>query len=71
MTELRSRGIQPDIIVCRSDKPIPDTLKRKISLQCDVAIDAVISTVDTPSIYEIPLVLHDRNSTRTSAAPWG
>ena len=60
MTELRSRGIQPDVIVCRSDKPISEWLKRKISLQCDVAIDAVISAVDAPSIYEIPLVLHEQ-----------
>src|ERR1700736_5091977 len=48
VTELRSRGIQPDVIVCRSDKPISESLKRKISLQCDVAIDAVISAVDAP-----------------------
>ena len=60
VTELRSRGIQPDVIVCRSDKPISEGLKRKISLQCDVAIDAVISAVDAPSIYEIPLVLHEQ-----------
>ena len=60
VTELRSRGIQPDVIVCRSDKPISETLKRKISLQCDVAIDAVVSAVDAPSIYEIPLVLHEQ-----------
>src|SRR5580704_204965 len=60
VTELRSRGIQPDVIVCRSDKPISETLKRKISLQCDVAIDAVVSTVDAASIYEIPLVLHEQ-----------
>ena len=60
VTELRSRGIQPDVIVCRSDKPISESLKRKISLQCDVAIDAVISAVDAPSIYEIPLVLHEQ-----------
>ena len=46
VTELRSRGIQPDVIVCRSDKPISEGLKRKISLLCDVAIDAVISAVD-------------------------
>ena len=46
VTELRSRGIQPDVIVCRSDKPISESLKRKISLQCDVAIDAVVSAVD-------------------------
>ncbi len=60
VTELRSRGIQPDVIVCRSDKPISEGLKRKISLQCDVPIDAVISAVDAPSIYEIPLVLHEQ-----------
>ena len=60
VTELRSRGIQPDVIVCRSDKPISESLKRKISLQCDVAIDAVVSAVDAPSIYEIPLVLHEQ-----------
>ncbi len=59
VTELRSRGIQPDIIVCRSDQPISSNLKRKISLLCDVPIDAVISAVDAPSIYLIPLVLHD------------
>jgi CTP synthase len=58
VTELRSRGIQPDIIVCRSDQPISDGLKRKISLLCDVPIDAVISAVDAPSIYDIPITLH-------------
>ena len=59
VTELRSRGIQPDVIVCRSDQPISEGLKRKISLLCDVPIEAVISAVDAPSIYEIPLVLHE------------
>ncbi len=59
VTELRSRGIQPDIIVCRSDQAIPDALKRKISLLCDVPIDAVISCADAPSIYDIPLNLMD------------
>jgi CTP synthase len=59
VTELRSRGIQPDIIVCRSDHPIAPGLKRKISLLCDVPIEAVVAAVDAPSIYEIPLVLHD------------
>src|SRR5207302_3168480 len=47
VTELRSRGIQPDVIVCRSDKPISDGLKRKISLLCDVPIEAVVSAIDT------------------------
>jgi CTP synthase len=59
VTELRSRGIQPDVIVCRSDQPISDGLKRKISLLCDVPAQAVISAVDAPSIYEIPLAMHD------------
>ena len=60
VTELRSRGIQPDVIVCRSDKPISENLKRKISNLCDVSMEAVVSAVDAPSIYEIPLVLHDQ-----------
>ena len=59
VTELRSRGIQPDVIVCRSDQPISDGLKRKISLLCDVPAQAVISAVDAPSIYEIPLAMYD------------
>jgi CTP synthase len=59
VTELRSRGIQPDVIVCRSDKDISEALKRKISLLCDVPMEAVISAVDARSIYEIPLVLHE------------
>ncbi|MHB8263151.1 MAG: CTP synthase [Acidimicrobiales bacterium] len=59
VTELRSRGIQPDIIVCRSDQPISSSLKRKVSLLCDVPIEGVISAVDAPSIYLIPLVIND------------
>ena len=59
VTELRSRGIQPDIIVCRSDQPLSDGLKRKISLLCDVPMDAVISAVDAPSIYDIPITMHN------------
>jgi CTP synthase len=59
VTELRSRGIQPDVIVCRSDKDISDGLKRKISLNCDVPIEAVTSAIDASSIYEIPLTLHE------------
>ncbi|HWW53858.1 MAG TPA: CTP synthase, partial [Acidimicrobiales bacterium] len=58
VTELRSRGIQPDVIVCRSDRPISESLKRKISNLCDVPMEAVASAVDAASIYEIPLVLH-------------
>ncbi|HWG00456.1 MAG TPA: CTP synthase, partial [Trebonia sp.] len=55
---LRSIGIQPDAIVARSDRPISDGLKRKISLMCDVDEDAVVATPDAPSIYDIPKVLH-------------
>jgi CTP synthase len=55
---LRSIGIQPDAIVCRSDREIPPSLKNKISLMCDVDSDGVVSAVDAPSIYDIPKVLH-------------
>ena len=55
---LRNIGIQPDALVCRSDRDIPENLKRKISLMCDVDAEAVISTPDAPSIYDIPRVLH-------------
>ncbi|MCU1605354.1 MAG: synthase [Modestobacter sp.] len=55
---LRSIGIQPDALVCRSDREISDGLKRKISLMCDVDADGVISCPDAPSIYDIPKVLH-------------
>jgi CTP synthase len=59
VTELRSRGIQPDAIVCRSDRPIPTRLKEKISQLCDVPEEGIVSAVDAESLYEIPLVLHD------------
>jgi CTP synthase len=55
--ELRSLGIQPDAIVCRSDRPIGRHLKEKISLLCDVPIAGVVSAPDTPSIYTVPLLL--------------
>jgi CTP synthase len=57
--ELRAIGVQPDAIVCRSDRPIGRGLKEKISLLCDVDIEAVVSAVDADSIYEVPLVLHE------------
>jgi CTP synthase len=56
--ELRSIGIQPDAIVCRSDRPIGTDVKRKISLLCDVRTEGIISAADSHNIYEIPLVLH-------------
>jgi CTP synthase len=59
VTELRSRGIQPDAIVCRSDRPIPTRLKEKISQLCDVPEQGIVSAIDADTLYEIPLVLHD------------
>ncbi len=55
---LRNIGIQPDAVVCRSDREIGTGLKRKISLMCDVDAEGVISCPDAPSIYDIPKVLH-------------
>jgi len=55
---LRSIGIAPDAIVIRSDRPIPDAVKRKISAMCDVDLEAVVAAVDAPSIYDIPKVLY-------------
>jgi CTP synthase len=59
VTELRSRGIQPDAIVCRSDRPIPTRLKEKISQLCDVPEQGIVSAVDADHLYEIPLVLNE------------
>jgi CTP synthase len=58
VAQLRNIGIQPDAIVCRSDREIPDKLKHKLSLYCDVDREAVIAAPDAPSIYDIPKVLH-------------
>jgi len=55
---LRQVGIQPDAVVCRSDRIIPDSVKRKISLMCDVDESAVVAAIDAASIYDIPKVLH-------------
>ena len=59
VTELRSRGIQPDVIVCRSEESLSPSLKRKISNLCDVDERAVVNAADVRNIYELPLVLHD------------
>jgi CTP synthase len=58
VAELRSKGIHPDVIVVRSDRPIDDGARRKISLFCDVPTKAVISAIDASHIYEVPLNLH-------------
>jgi CTP synthase len=59
VNELRRTGIQPDIIICRSDIPIPESIRDKISLFCDVERQAVIPLPTVPSIYEIPLILEE------------
>ncbi|MFT3899899.1 MAG: CTP synthase [Gordonia sp. (in: high G+C Gram-positive bacteria)] len=55
---LRNIGIQPDALILRCDRDVPEALKQKIALMCDVDIEGVISTPDAPSIYDIPKVLH-------------
>jgi CTP synthase len=55
---LRSIGITPDALILRCDREVPEPLKNKIALMCDVDVDGVISTPDAPSIYDIPKVLH-------------
>ncbi len=59
--ELRSIGIQPDILMCRADRPLPDDERRKIALFTNVQERAVISAVDVDSIYKIPLLLHEQH----------
>ena len=58
--ELREIGIQPDILLCRADRPIPEDEKRKIALFTNVQVEAVISALDSDSIYKIPAMLHDQ-----------
>jgi CTP synthase len=71
VTELRSRGIQPDAIVCRSDREISAALKRKISNLCDVPVDSVVNAADARSLYEVPLVLHDEGLDRVICEHFG
>jgi CTP synthase len=58
--ELRAIGIQPDILLCRSDRPIPQDMKEKIALFCDVNVEAVITASDVASVYECPLVFAEQ-----------
>lgn len=59
--ELRSIGIQPDIIICRSDRPLSRDMKDKIALFCDIDKEAVIPNPDLPSIYQVPLLFEEEN----------
>jgi CTP synthase len=56
--EMREIGIQPDILICRSDRPLSRGIKEKIAMFSNVPVDSVIAAVDVPFIYELPLVLH-------------
>jgi len=62
--ELRSIGIQPDVVVLRSDRPIEAGLRHKVALQCDVDTEAVISAIDQPSLYEVPLAMYEEGLDR-------
>ena len=81
--ELRSIGIQPDIVICRSEQSIPTVQKRKISLFCNVSIENVIETVDVKTIYEAPISFYNqkldkqvlkyfklKEKTKTNLKPW-
>jgi CTP synthase len=57
--EFREIGIQPDIVLCRTEWPLPPDVKKKIALHCNLEVDAVISANDVDTIYEVPLVLHN------------
>lgn len=57
--EFREIGIQPDILLCRTETPLPPEAKKKIAIHCNLDLDAVISAVDVETIYEVPLVLHN------------
>jgi len=58
--ELLSVGIQPDLLMCRSDRPIPDGERKKISLFCNVGYDAVIPALDVDTIYQVPISYHEQ-----------
>ncbi len=65
--ELRSIGIQPDVLVLRSDRALDLGLKRKVAMQCDVDIEAVIASVDQDSLYEVPLAMREEGLDRVVA----
>ena len=56
VNELREIGIQPDILLCRADRPLPPDMKKKIAIHCNIDIDAVIAAIDVETVYEVPLV---------------
>jgi CTP synthase len=69
--ELRSIGIQPDVLLVRSDRPIPDSDRRKLALFCNVREDAVIPALDVETIYDVPVAYHDAGLDREVLAAFG
>lgn len=69
--ELRSIGLQPDVLVLRCDRDIDDSLRRKVAMQCDVDPDAVIAAVDQSSLYEVPLAMREEGLDRVVAKRLG
>jgi CTP synthase len=64
--ELRSIGIHPDVIICRTERPLSRAVREKLALFCDVAPEAVIQAIDAQSIYEVPLILEDEGLARVA-----
>ena len=58
--ELQSVGIQPDLLLCRADRPIPDSERRKVALFCNVRTEAVVPALDVETIYQVPLTYHEQ-----------
>jgi CTP synthase len=69
--ELRSIGVQPDLLMCRCDRPVPEAERRKIALFCNVRPEAVIQALDVPSIYAVPLAYHEEGLDREVLAAFG
>lgn len=59
--QLQEVGIQPDVLILRTEKDIPQSIRRKVALFCNVAPEAVIQSIDVPSIYEVPLTMHEQH----------
>jgi len=69
--ELRSIGIQPDVLLCRTDRPLPPDERRKIALFCNVRPEAVIQALDVSSIYDVPIAYHEEGLDRELLAAFG
>jgi len=69
--ELRSIGIQPDVLLCRTDRPLPADERRKIALFCNVRPEAVIQALDVSSIYDVPIAYHEEGLDRELLAAFG